>query len=389
MQDYQMTLGMHKRAKDPELKPFLLEGGPLMVLFCILILFPVGITTLTILAIIFLDQILILLLLSIVGLIYLLCALILANSTYKQLKQYQITGSLVQDLFRLIETFGFRIQSAIFPLIFLFFIFSLLFTPGENGEGTDFIGIAVQLFGAIIPFIAIILILNTFVNYRNDYNDKVSSLADRVPEEEFRLELKKWGRDLGFTDVKIRLADLIPNYFGRVAIGAQLNNIVYIGYSKIAQYQAERDQSLVYCVREICRLSLENRWRYYLFYSIHNILFSLYLGLSGLLIFSLSWEFPIIQEPNFIMYCLVIIVLFIADLFTKAYLGSFDILLELKTDQKTVEVLTTDSRSSESIRRYLRLTEDVDPLMTTYLGFKFRHAALLEGDQRKSVWDDL
>ena len=389
MQDYQINISSHKRVRDPELAPFLIEKKLSVILGVLLILVPVLITAILTLSVIFLDQFLILFLLISVGLILFFAAIILAHSTYKQLKQFRITGSVFQDLYRLIESFGFRIQAALFPLIFLLFIFSILFSGAENDGTSDLISSGLQLFGAIIPFLSIILILNTFMNYLDEYNNRVSSLADRSPEEDFRKELKDWGRTLGFSDVKIRLADLQPNYYGRLAISAELDNIVFIGYSKIAQYQAERDQSLVFCVREICRLSLEKRLAFYLLYSIHNILFTLYLALSGVLILSLSADTIIIQEANIIFCILAIIVLIIADALLKTYISSFDILLELKTDQKTVEVLTTEFRSAESIRRYLRLTEKVDPLMTAYPGFKFRRLALLEEKERRTIWDDL
>lgn len=389
MQEYQMIIDRHKKARDPELDPFLIIGRMFYLLLFALILVPVSITVLLMLSVLFFDQQLVFLLLIAFGIIYLLVSVVLANYSYSQLKQFQITGSIFHDLFRLIESFGFRIQAAIFPLIFLLFIFSLLFTGGENGETSDFIGSAIQLFGIAIPFIGVILLLNSFLNYLDDHNGKISSLDDRTPDEDFRQELKNWGRTLGFLDVKIRLADLQPNYFGRVAIGAEAANIVFIGYSKIAQFQAEKDQSLVYCVREICRLSLDKRWSFYLFYVVHNLLFSLYLTLSGMLIFSLSSDTMLIQELNVIFCIVVIVVLIVADAFTKAYISSFDILLELKTDLKTVKVLTTDYSSPESIRRYLRIIEEIDPLMTAYPGFKFRRSALLEKKERRTMWDDL
>lgn len=384
-----MTIGGHRRVRDPDLGPFLIEGKSKTILFCILILFPVIITTSIILSVIFLDQRLVFFLLSSAGILCFFVAIFLTKYTYGQLKRFRLTGSVVQDLYRLIESLGFRIQAAIYPLIFLLFIFSLFFSGGENNETSELISSAVQLFGAVIPFFGVILILNTFLNLLNEANNRISSLADRTPDETFRMELKKWGRTLGFQDVKIRLADLQPNYYGRVAVGAKVGSTVYIGYSKIAQFQAEPDQSLVYCVREICRLSLEKRMYYYLLYSFHNLLFTLFLGLSGILIFSISLGNTIIHEANVLFCVIAIIILLVVDALIKAYIGSFDILLELTADQKTVQVLTTESRSAESIRRSLRLTEEIDPLMTAYLGFKFRRLALLEDDEKKSTWDDL
>ncbi|MHA2226815.1 MAG: hypothetical protein ACXAC8_16500 [Candidatus Hodarchaeales archaeon] len=79
----------------------------------------------------------------------------------------------------------------------------------------------------------------------------------------------------------------------------------------------------------------------------------------------------------------------IADAFLKAYLSSYDLLLELKADEKTVKILTSMNHSNESVKRYLRITEEVDPLSTSYPGFKFRRNALMPKSDRKVYWDEL
>ena len=304
------------------------------------------------------------------------------------MRKFRVTGSVIQDLLRLLELFGLRIQSALFPIFFLLLIFSLFTNNSE--EGSEFpINSILQLLGLVLVFIGILLILNSFLNHIDGYNQRVMALDDRTPGENIRQELKDWGKKLGFKDVKIRLANLPPNYFGKLAIGAKVENSVYLAYSKIAHFQTEGDNSIIYCVRELCWLSLERKSTYYLYYIVHNTLYTLYLAFFGLIIYSATSKNYIIQESSFILCISVVIILMIADSFIKAFISSYALLLELESDVKVVEVLSSEERPSEEIKRALRLIEKIDPLSTGYPGFKYRRNALMPDSERKTYWDEL
>jgi hypothetical protein len=214
-------------------------------------------------------------------------------------------------------------------------------------------------------------------------------LDNRSPEEDFRNELKNWGKKLGYTDVKVRLAEIPPNHYGHLAISGKVDNTVYLAYSKIAHFQAKEENGLVYCVRELCWTSMEDRSRYYILSALHNMLFTIYLGLIGLIIYSSSSGVNIVQEKNAILCIGVIFLIILADSFLKVYINSYDLLLELNADKKVVELLTNDHRSGEDIKRILRLTEEVDPLSTSYPGFRFRRSALQPKKEYKSSWEKL
>jgi len=233
------------------------------------------------------------------------------------------------------------------------------------------------------------LILNTFLNYFDKHNQRIMGLDNRSPEVEFRNELKEWGKKIGYDDVKIRLAEIPPNNYGHLAISGRVDNTVFLAYSKIAQFQAKQEHSLVYCVRELCWSSLENRKRFYILTSVHNMLFTLYLGLIGIMLFSSSSESKIIEEKFVLLIIGVVLVIMIADSFMKVYINSYDLLLELQADKTTIDLLTSDDRSMEDIKRILRLTEEVDPLSTAYPGFRFRRSALQPKKEHQEYWDKL
>ncbi|MHA2139591.1 MAG: hypothetical protein ACW98G_17035 [Candidatus Hodarchaeales archaeon] len=387
MREYEISLGMHKKAHDPELDPFLIQGMKKIRLFIQLIVLPVIFTSLTVLVVVISDQNLSLSVLAIIGCIFLLLGVIATQRIYRRMRKFRVTGSVIQDLLRLLELFGLRIQSALFPLFFLLLIFSLF--SSNTDEGTLPITAILQILGLVLVFVGVLLILNSFLNHIDGYNQRVMALDDRTPDESIRQELKNWGKKLGFKDVKIRLAVLPPNYFGKLAIGTAVDNLVYLAYSKIAHFQAKGDSSIIYCVRELCWLSLENRFSYYLYYFVHNTLYTLYLAFFGLIVYSATSENFLIQESSLILCIIVVIILMIADSFIKAYISSYALLLELESDVKVVEVLSSEERPSEEIKRALRLIEKIDPLSTGYPGFKYRRNALMPDSERKTYWDEL
>ncbi|PWI48999.1 hypothetical protein CEE45_03530 [Candidatus Heimdallarchaeota archaeon B3_Heim] len=388
MREYEISLGMHKKAHDPELDPFLIFGKEKIVLFILLIILPIIFTSLTLVLIVFSDQDLILSLVVIISCIFLLIGVAATQRIYRRMRKFRVTGSVIQDLVRLLELFGLRVQSALFPIFFLLLIFSLFSSNADEGNELPITGI-LQILGLVMVFIGVLLILNSYLNHIDEYNQRVMALDDRTPDEKIRQELKNWGKKLGFKDVKIRLAALPPNYFGKLAIGTTVENSVYLAYSKIAHFQAEGDSSLIYCVRELCWLSLESRFTYYLYYIIHNTLYTLYLALFGLVVFSTTSENSIIHKSLLILCILAVIILMIADSFIKAYISSYALLLELESDVKVVEVLSSEERPSEEIKRTLRLIEKIDPLSTGYPGFKYRRNALMQDTERKTYWDEL
>ncbi|MHA2294007.1 MAG: hypothetical protein ACXACK_17750 [Candidatus Hodarchaeales archaeon] len=388
MQEHEISLGMHKRSSDPELRPFLISRNNKIMRMVGIIGIPIAISAIILASILFFDQQLILLIIVVTGIISLILSVVVNRSTYRGLRRFQISGSILSDFMRLIETFGLRIQAVLFPIIILLFMVSFITSNNEEGS-SDLLGAVVQLVGIFLVFVSVLLILNTFLNQVDAYNGRVMSLDDRTLDEDFRIELKQLGQKLGFDNVKIRLADIRPNYFGKLAVGATDQKTVYLAYSKIAKFQAEREQSFVYCAREVIFLSLENRKLFHVTYSIHNFLFTLYLGLAGFYLYSSSAEIKLIQTELGIICIASIILLMIADAFLKAYLSSYDLLLELKADEKTVKILTSMNHSNESVKRYLRITEEVDPLSTSYPGFKFRRNALMPKSDRKVYWDEL
>ncbi len=107
------------------------------------------------------------------------------------------------------------------------------------------------------------------------------------------------------------------------------------------------------------------------------------------MIYSSSSGTNIIQEKMGIFCIGVVILIIVADSFIKVYISSYDLLLELQADNDTIELLTDDNRSADNIKRILRLTEDVDPLSTSYPGFKFRRSALQPKKEYKGYWDKL
>ena len=388
MREYEIAMGMHKKAHDPELDPFLILGKKKLLLFIQLIVIPIIFTSLTVIFVAFSDQDLSLSILALISFIFLLIGVVATQRIYRRMRKFRVTGSVIQDLLRLLELFGLRIQSALFPIFFLLLIFSLFTNNSE--EGSEFpINSILQLLGLVLVFIGILLILNSFLNHIDGYNQRVMALDDRTPGENIRQELKDWGKKLGFKDVKIRLANLPPNYFGKLAIGAKVENSVYLAYSKIAHFQTEGDNSIIYCVRELCWLSLERKSTYYLYYIVHNTLYTLYLAFFGLIIYSATSKNYIIQESSFILCISVVIILMIADSFIKAFISSYALLLELESDVKVVEVLTSDQRPAEEIKRSLRLIEKIDPLSSGYPGFKYRRNALMPDTERKTYWDEL
>ena len=388
MREYEIAMGMHKKAHDPELDPFLILGKKKLLLFIQLIVIPIIFTSLTVIFVAFSDQDLSLSILALISFIFLLIGVVATQRIYRRMRKFRVTGSVIQDLLRLLELFGLRIQSALFPIFFLLLIFSLFTNNSE--EGSEFpINSILQLLGLVLVFIGILLILNSFLNHIDGYNQRVMALDDRTPGENIRQELKDWGKKLGFKDVKIRLANLPPNYFGKLAIGAKVENSVYLAYSKIAHFQTEGDNSIIYCVRELCWLSLERKSTYYLYYIVHNTLYTLYLAFFGLIIYSATSKNYIIQESSFILCISVVIILMIADSFIKAFISSYALLLELESDVKVVEVLTSDQRPAEEIKRSLRLIEKIDPISSGYPGFKYRRNALMPDTERKTYWDEL
>ncbi len=388
MREYEISLGMHKKAHDPELNPFLILGKEKFLLVVQLIIVPIIITSLTVFFVVFIDPDISLLVFALVSVIFLLLGVIATQSIYRRMRKFRVTGSVIQDLIRILEIFGLRIQSALFPLFFLILIFSLFSNNAEEGSTLP-INAILQILGLVLVFVGFLLILNSFLNHIDSYNQRVMALDDRTPDDKIRQELKDWGKRLGFNDVKIRLADLPPNYFGKLAIGSRVQNTVYLAYSKIAHFQTDGDSSIIYCVREMCWLSLENRPRYYLYYLLHNTLYTLYLAFFGLVIYSATSENNLIQESSLIFCIIVVIVLMIADSFIKAYISSYALLLELESDVEVVKVLSSEERPPEEIKRALRLIEKIDPLSTGYPGFKYRRNALMPNSERKTYWDNL
>ncbi|MHA2226816.1 MAG: hypothetical protein ACXAC8_16505 [Candidatus Hodarchaeales archaeon] len=289
MQEHEISLGMHKRSSDPELRPFLISRNNKIMRMVGIIGIPIAISAIILASILFFDQQLILLIIVVTGIISLILSVVVNRSTYRGLRRFQISGSILSDFMRLIETFGLRIQAVLFPIIILLFMVSFITSNNEEGS-SDLLGAVVQLVGIFLVFVSVLLILNTFLNQVDAYNGRVMSLDDRTLDEDFRIELKQLGQKLGFDNVKIRLADIRPNYFGKLAVGATDQKTVYLAYSKIAKFQAEREQSFVYCAREVIFLSLENRKLFHVTYSIHNFLFTLYLGLAGFYLYSSSAE---------------------------------------------------------------------------------------------------
>ncbi|MHA1976779.1 MAG: hypothetical protein ACW98I_07780 [Candidatus Hodarchaeales archaeon] len=388
MKEYEISLGMHKKAHDPELDPFLIFGKEKILLFIQLIVLPLIFTTLTVFLVAFSDQDLSLSILALISFVFLLIGVVSTQRIYRRMKKFRVTGSIIQDFLRLLELFGLRIQSALFPLFILLIIFSLVSNNSEEGSGLP-INLILQILGLVLVFIGVLLILNSFLNYIDGYNQRVMALDDRTPDENIRKDLKDWGKKLGFKDVKIRLAALPPNYFGKLAIGAKVDDIVFLAYSKIAHFQTEGDNSIIYCVRELCWLSLENRFIYNLYYLIHNTLYTLYLAFFGLIIYSATSKNFLIQESSLILCIIVVVILMLADSFIKAYISSYALLLELESDVKVVEVLSSGKRPAEEIKRSLRLIEKIDPLSTGYPGFKYRRNALMPDSERKTYWDEL
>jgi hypothetical protein len=84
-----------------------------------------------------------------------------------------------------------------------------------------------------------------------------------------------------------------------------------------------------------------------------------------------------------------VIILMIADSFIKAYISSYALLLELESDVKVVNLLNSEERPPEEIKRTLRLIEKIDPLSTRYPGFQYRRNALMPDSERKTYWDNL
>ncbi len=388
MKEYEVSLGMHKKAHDPELDPFMILGKNKFLLFIQLIIIPIILTSLTVLLVVFFDQDIGLSIIALISIFFLFIGVVSTQRIYGRMRKFRVTGSIVQDFIRILEVFGLRIQSALFPLFFLLLIFSLFSSNAEEGSELPITGI-LQIVGLVVVFISVLLILNSFLNHIDSYNQRVMALDDRTPDEEMRIELKEWGKKLGFGNVKIRLADLPPNYYGKLAIGAAVDKVVYLAYSKIAHFQTEREDSIIYCVRELCWLSLEKRFLYNVYYLIHNTLFTLYLALFGLVMYSATSENYIIQESSLILCICIVIILMISDSFIKAYISSYALLLELESDVKVIDVLSSEKRPSEEIKRVLRLIEKIDPLSTGYPGFKYRRNALMPDRERKTYWDNL
>jgi len=388
MSEYEISLGMHKKAHDPELDPFMILGKEKLVLFIQLIVLPVILASITVLFVIFFDQGVILSILAIIGLIFLLIGVIATQRIYRRMRKFHVTGSVIQDFIRILEIFGLRIQSALYPLFFLMLFFSL-FTQNTEETSTLPLDSIMQILGLVLVFIGVLLILNSFLNHIDGYNQRVMALDDRTPNEKVRHELKDWGKRLGFNDVKIRLAALPPNYFGKLAVGSNIDNTVFLAYSKIAHFQCEEDFSIIYCVRELCWLSLESRFKYYLYYLIHNTLYTIYLALFGLIIYCATSKNYLIAEKSLVPCIIVVVIIMFSDSFIKAYISSYALLLELESDIKAVEVLSSDKHSPEEIKRALRLIEKIDPLSTGYPGFKYRRTALMPESERKTYWDEL
>jgi len=379
----------HKKSRSRDLSPFLIEKKFIILLIIALVAFPCLIAGLILLLAIFIEQELALLIMFIGGVISCIFVLTLAYLIYSRLKRFLISGSIFDDITRIIETLGIRIQMLIYPTIIMFFIFSIV-TGGLESEGnTNLISQILILIGIALPFIAILLLLNNCVNYVNSFNNRIMSLDDIIPEEKFRLSIKDWGKSLGFNDVKVRFAGISPNYFGNVVIGTKKNGIVYLVFSKIANFQSEPKQREIFCVRELCRIMIEKRWQYYLVNMIHNLLFVLYLSLIGILVFDISSKSNLILISNVPSFFILVLIFIFSDLLFKVYLNSFDLLLELRADQKVVSVMKEKYHSDE-IRRCLRLTAYVEPLISNNQGFIFRRDALLDEQHKKKInWDDL
>ncbi len=388
MQEYELALGMHRRALDPELKPFLLSKNKKIELLIVLVIMPIFVAGIVTLLAIFYNQELVIEVLLVLSAILFILGVIIAKKTYQQLREFHIAGSALQDLLKLVEMFGWRIQAALFPIIFLFILLAL-FTGNSEEKTSAALESILQIIGVLFIFIGALLVLNSFMNHLDSMNQRVMSLDNRSPSEEFRMDLKTLGKKMGFEDVKTRLGDLPSNYFAKLAIASEVNGIVYIAYSKIAHFQADPRQSFIYCARELCWLSLESRKYFYLLYFVHNTLYVTYLTFIGLMIVSISSDISLIHETLIPVGAVMIILLIIADAFIKTYLSSFELLLELKADRKTIEVLQNTERPIEEIKRDLRLIEKYDPLSTRYPGFQFRRNALHPDFEKKDYWDKL
>ena len=109
----------------------------------------------------------------------------------------------------------------------------------------------------------------------------------------------------------------------------------------------------------------------------------------GLIVYSITSENHFIHESSLLFCIIVVIILLVADSFIKAYISSYALLLELESDVKVVDLLNSEERPAEEIRRTLRLTEKIDSLSTGYPGFKYRRNALMPETDRKTYWDEL
>jgi len=115
LSEYDLYLKMHKKTRNPDLKPFLYNQEMKIKLLLVIVVIPLLITASLLLSVVFLDQELVLLSLIPFGIIFIMIGIFSTQITYRKLKQFNITGSIIQDFIKLLEIVGWRIQDSSNP----------------------------------------------------------------------------------------------------------------------------------------------------------------------------------------------------------------------------------------------------------------------------------
>lgn len=257
-----------------------------------------------------------------------------------QLMRLDLPGSLLTKCLALLGNIPFREWDILLPAFFLFV--GLFFYPSFH---FGFYWILM-----VLPFLAGLVVIDNYVTFQRRVSPPEGVHVAPLSTDPLLESLSDWGQTLGFSQVHLTLLDLPSSSRARFVWGNPRGTEVSIVYSQDTYTQADFEQRLIFCVREICRVSVASSREFFLVFAFYNLVFMSYFGLIGVLVVPLASISP---EKSFLFCIFAILVYILADTLFKVFIGVFEKLVEFKANQKTVLLLASETRPAVSIQRIL------------------------------------
>ena len=399
-----------KKKKDPELEPFIIEKFMYFKIFSIMVLLPLVLSLIITIILLYNPGTLMFQLFIGINFVLFIISFLISITVYRELKTYEIKGSIVQDLSILLEKSIFKIRSMIFPILLFMILISFLI-PGttssssssstSTNSSSQTYGLILSFAGIIIPFIGLIAIASVFFDYIDFNNNRVSGLSEKVIPEEFRQEIRNIGKKIVTKDIKLRLGDIYQDDFSNHTWSVIKNSAILVVYSSITYQKATKEQNSILIIRELFRLKNRKQNKYFLVVFVRNLLHMLLFLLVGILIILLvkpEWNKWIqINSSTEMLYLFgSVVLLFLSSFLMKIYIDTQGLLNELKADKDTMLFGAQEQIPIDEIKRTLLHVSKLNPLIQETRGLNFRVNSLNQlfpekAQEKKTgiTWDDL